>query len=55
MTHHHLELFYYIYNTINEHNQRQTHYLSSIPSYLDIYFWVNQKVILQLHLLHDES
>ena len=26
------------YNTINEHNQKHTHYLSSIVNYFDIYF-----------------
>ena len=46
MIHHESDLFYDIYNTTNENNQRQTHYLSSIPSYFDIYFYVNQKVIL---------
>ena len=29
MIHHNSNLFYDIYNTITEHNQRQTHYLSS--------------------------
>ena len=32
------DLFYDIYNTINEDNQRQTHYLSSILNYFDINF-----------------
>ena len=29
-------LFYDIYNTMNEHNKKQTHYVSLIPNY----FWV---------------
>ena len=41
-----LDLFYDIYNTINEHTQRQTHHLSLIPNYFNIYCWVNQKVFL---------
>ena len=40
MIHHNSNLFYDIYNTINEHNQRQTHYRSSIlPIQFDIFFW----------------
>ena len=35
-----------IYNTIIEHIQRQIQYLSSIPNYFHIYFYVNQKVLL---------
>ena len=35
MIHHYSDLFYDISSTINEHNWRQTHYLSSIPNY----FW----------------
>ena len=31
-----LDLFYDIYNTITQHNQRQTHYLSSILNYFDL-------------------
>ena len=31
-----LDLFYDIYNTITQHNQRQTHYLSSILTYFDL-------------------
>ena len=31
------DLFYGIYNKINEHNRRQTYYLSLIPNYFDIY------------------
>ena len=53
MIHDDSDLFYYIYNTINEmkftiqiNNQRQTTYLSSILNYFGIYFWVNQKLIL---------
>ena len=38
-----LDLFYDIYNTITEHNRRQSHYLSLIPNYFDIYLLVNQK------------
>ena len=45
MIHHDLDLFYNC-NTINEHDQRQTHYLLLIPNYFDIYFQVKQKVIL---------
>ena len=30
------DLFYGIYNTITEHNPRQTHYLSSILNYCDM-------------------
>ena len=44
MIHHNSDLFYDIYYTINEHNQRQTYYLSSIPNYFDICFCMNQKV-----------
>ena len=46
MIHHDLDSFYDIYNAVTEHNQRQTHYLSSIVNFFDIYFWVNQKVFL---------
>ena len=48
------DLFSAIYNTINEHNQRQTHYLSYTLIYINfhIYFQVNQKVLLELYLLH---
>ena len=38
MTHHDSDLINDIYNTINQHNQRQTHYLSYILNYFDIYF-----------------
>ena len=38
MIHHDSDLFYDIYNTIIEHNQRQSHYPSSILNYFDIYF-----------------
>ena len=34
-----------IYNTIYEHNQRQTHYLSLVLNYFDIYFSVNYKFL----------
>ena len=37
MIQHDSDLFYDIYNTITEHNQRQTHYLSLIPNYFDIF------------------
>ena len=40
-----LDLFYDIYDTING----QTHYLSSILYYFNIYFQVNQKNFLQLY------
>ena len=46
------DLFYDIYNTITEHNQRNSLYFSLSPNCFDIYFLGNQKVILQLHLLH---
>ena len=46
MIQHDSELFHDIHNTINEHNQRQTHYLLLTLNYFDIYFSVNQKVIL---------
>ena len=36
LIHHGLDLFYDIYNTINDYNQRQTHYLSSILNYFDV-------------------
>ena len=36
MIHYNSDLFYDIYNTINEHNWRQTHYLSLILNYFDI-------------------
>ena len=39
-------LFSAIYNTINEHNQRQTHYLPYTLINFHIYFQVNQKVLL---------
>ena len=32
------DLFDDIYNTMNEHNQRQIHYLSLILNYLDVFF-----------------
>ena len=35
MIHHNFILFYDICNTINEHNQRETHYLPSIPNYFE--------------------
>ena len=43
MIHHNAELFYDIYNTINEHNRRQIHYLPSIlANYFDInYIMIN--------------
>ena len=40
------DLFDDIYNTMTEHNQKQVHYFLSILNYLDIYFLVNQKVLL---------
>ena len=36
MIHHGWDLFYDIYNTINEYNQKQIHYVSSIPNYFQI-------------------
>ena len=48
MIHHNLDLFYDIYNTIIEHNQRQTHYLTSISNYFDIFFEMNEKVFITL-------
>ena len=38
------DLFYDIYNILNEYNRRQTRYLSLIEIYFGICFWVNQKV-----------
>ena len=43
-----LDLFYDTFKTINEHNQRQNVYLSLIPNYFDIYFWINQKVFYNI-------
>ena len=43
MIHHNSDLVYDIYNITNEHNQRQTHYFSSILYNFGIYFLVNQK------------
>ena len=46
-------LFYDIYNTINEHTQRPTHYLSSMfLTKFDIEKEVIEKVLLQFHLLY---
>ena len=36
--HRNLDLFYDIYNGINKHNQRSTHYLSSIVNHFNIFF-----------------
>ena len=41
--HHDSDLFYDTYNIINEHNQSQTHYLSSILNYFDTYFLSESK------------
>ena len=41
--HHDSDLFYDTYNIINEHNQSQTHYLSSILNYFDMYFLSESK------------
>ena len=38
MIHHNSDLPYDIYSTTNEHNRRQTHYLSSTLNNFDIYF-----------------
>ena len=38
MIYHNSNLFYDIDNTINEHNQRQTHYISLILNFFGIYF-----------------
>ena len=38
MIHHDLDFFHDIYNTINELNRTQTHYLSSILNHFNIYF-----------------
>ena len=42
--HHGLDLFYEIYNTVTEHNQRQTHSLSFIPIflYISIIKWIKK-------------
>ena len=52
MIHHNSDLFYSISNTTNEYNQGQNHYLLLSPNWFNIYFWVNQKVLWQLYLLH---
>ena len=44
MIHHDSNLFYDIYNTVNEHNSRQNHYLSSISNYFDIFFKIHSKI-----------
>ena len=36
MNYHVVDLFCGIYNTINEHNLRQTHYLSSVTNYFNM-------------------
>ena len=38
MIHHDSDLFYDLYNTINEHNERLTHYFSFI---LSTYFYMS--------------
>ena len=38
LIHHDLDLFHDIYNRVNKLNQRQTHYLSLIPNWFDVYF-----------------
>ena len=40
MIHHDSNLRYDNYNTINKHNQRQTHYISLIWNYFGIYFGI---------------
>ena len=40
LIHHNLNLFCDVCNTINEHNSRQTHYLSLITNYFDV--WLNE-------------
>ena len=47
MIHQDSDLYYDVYNAINEYNQRQTHYFSlNLSMYFDIFFWVIQKIIL---------
>ena len=46
MIHHDSDLFYQIYKAINEHNERQTHYLSLISDYFDIYFLNESKTLI---------
>ena len=47
MIDHDSDLFNDIYNTKNEHNGKQTYYLSLIIwTYCDIFFWVIQNVPL---------
>ena len=47
MIHHDWSLFYDIYNTITKHNRRQSHYLSSILNYFDIYFkWIKKSFFI---------
>ena len=43
MMHHDSDLFYDTYNIINEHNQSQTHDLSLILNYFDMYFLSESK------------
>ena len=38
MIHHDMDLFYDIYNTINEYNRRQTHYFPFFLNCFDIFF-----------------
>ena len=54
MIHRNLDLFYEICNTITEHNGRQTHYLSLIPNYYDIYFQVSQKVFFMCFIINHD-
>ena len=37
---------FWVYHTITEHSQRKTRHLSSILTYFDIYYLLNQKAIL---------
>ena len=37
---------FWFYHTITEHSQRKTRHLSSILTYFDIYYLLNQKAIL---------
>ena len=41
-----VDINFWFYHTITEHSQRKTRHLSSILTYFDIYYLLNQKAIL---------
>ena len=43
MIHHYSDLLYDIYSKINEHNRRQTHYVSSVQNYFKCLFLSESK------------